>query len=834
MACLSYDVPAVMAQPPVGSPVANARIYILDSKGRMCPLGMPGEIYVAGSGVGRGYLNRDELTEKVFMADPFVAGERMFRTGDKGRWLDDGVVDFIGRLDFQVKIRGYRVEPGEIEAAIKETGWVTECVVVALEEPTGNKVLVAYCTAEADLDVDSLKSSLEQSLPEYMVPAHIVPLEKMPLNPNGKIDRSKLPRPEIAGTESGPLEPRNPKEKSIAEVWGQILGHRGFGLFDSFYDVGGDSLSAIALLASLSERFDVSASDIFSHTTIADQAANFQEAEVGRSARLLKLKDLAKPATEDDDFRNREERYSRARTEDEGLDTDTVTSFEHVLLTGATGTLGIYLLRELIDTTGATITAVVRAEDKHAAFERLAQHYKGRFDKDLSEAAGDRLTVLTGDLERPGFGMATSTYAGLENTVDTILNSAALTSHYGEWEAFVAANITSVENLADFARKGKAKSMHHVSTTSIGAGQIEGKRRALFTELDVDVGQKSSNLYVRSKLEAEILLDKARAQGLPVNIYRAGNITCDSVTGTFQSNVEDNAFYQQLRAYVNLGAAPDAMDVRNMTFVDQAARAIVLLMGRPGLVGQTFHIQNPQLLSLSNALIGDGLGLRFSRLPFDAFIDFIAKSAGCTGFDRYVDRLLLHLGWQDWLADPTMTSTTIRVDRTVDLLKRCGFAWKKPEPTDLRRFVVRALQDRTRKIRSIPGFENLGDDILHDLAARVQPEYYEADRLLQQEKRPVNGIRFVMDGMVETFRHSTFGWIGTVRVGGPGSCLGEEAVPEDRDATHSVEAIDGVFAFQVTPDNMRDLVMKHPQLGLSLLTVASRKADQAERLFVAV
>lgn len=834
MACLSYDVPEVMAQPPVGSPVANTRIYILDSKGRLCPLGLPGEICVAGAGVGRGYLNREELTAKSFVADPFVPGKRMFRTGDKCRWLGNGVVDFIGRMDFQVKIRGYRVEPGEIEALIKETGQVFDCVVVAIEESTGSKALAAYCTASTEFDGDALKTTLTQRLPEYMVPAYVVQLEKMPLNPNGKIDRGKLPRPEITSTTAGPLEPRNPKEKYIAEIWEKVLGHRGFGLYDSFYNVGGDSLSAIALLAALSELFDISASDIFAHTTIADQAAHFQEAEVGRSARLLRLKDLVQPVPADEAFDLQLKQYAEDCTGDAGLDTDTVKPFWHVLLTGATGTLGIYLLRELLDSTEAAITAIVRAKDHGAAFERLAEHFQDRFGKDLERQAGDRLTVLTGELAQPGFGMQPNTYARLAEEVDTILHSAALTSHYGDWETFVAANITSVENLLQFAGNGRNKTMHHVSTTSIGAGRIEGRRQTLFTEFDTDIGQKPGNLYVSSKLEAELTLQKAREEGLSLNIYRAGNVTCDSVTGAFQRNVEDNAFYQQLRAYVNLGAAPDALDVRNMTFVDQAARAIVVLMGRPGLAGQTFHIQNPQLLSLSSALSGDGLGLRLSRLPFDGFVEFIAQHAGCSGFDQYVDRLLVHLGWQDWLVDSTATATAIRVERTVELLERCGFSWKKPEPADLRRFVAQALQDRVLRIRAIPGFENLDDATLSDLAACVRPEYFAGDHLLQQESRPVDGIRFVMEGMVETYRQSAVGWIGTVRVGGPGSCLGEEAVPGDRDAINSVEALDGVFAFQVEPRSMRELIMKHPQLGLSLLKVVSVKADQAERLFVAM
>ncbi len=158
----------------------------------------------------------------------------MFRTGDKGCWLPDGTVDFIGRMDFQVKIRGYRIEPGEIESCLNKFDSVQDCVVVPLDDPGGNKVLAAYLSATKELDIAEVRSMLKRELPEYMVPAHVVQLEKLPLNRNGKVDRAKLPRPEITGPATGPLEPRNHKEERVAKAWEKVLGHRGFGLYDSF------------------------------------------------------------------------------------------------------------------------------------------------------------------------------------------------------------------------------------------------------------------------------------------------------------------------------------------------------------------------------------------------------------------------------------------------------------------------------------------------------------------------------------------------------------------------------------------------------------------------
>ena len=834
MACLSYDVPERMPKPPIGSPVANTRIYILDERDRLCPIGVPGEICVSGAGVGRGYLNRAELTDKHFTVDPFAPGERMFRTGDKGCWLPDGMVDFIGRMDFQVKIRGYRIEPGEIESCLKGLDTVLDCVVVPLDDPGGNKILAAYCTAAEQLDTAKVRAFLGKELPEYMVPAHVVQLERLPINRNGKVDRGKLPRPEITGSAAGPLAPRNPAEERIARAWETVLGHRGFGLYDSFFDIGGDSLSAIGLLADLSDTYDISASDLFAHTTIADQAASFQEAEIGRSARLLKLKDLVAPPEEDARFKEQVAAYETACKQDENLDTETVHEPEHVLLTGATGTLGIYLLREILQTTGARITAIVRGEDDHEAGKRLAGHYLERFGRRLDEDGYDRVHVLAGDLSQKDLGLSEQTHASLAAEVDAILHSAALTSHYGDWEVFEAANVTSVENLVALARSGREKSIHHVSTTSVGGGQIQGRSRVLFTEFDVDLGQEAGNLYVRSKLQAEKLLERYRDQGLSVNVYRAGNITCDSQTGVFQSNVEDNGFYQQLRSYVNLGVAPDITDTRNMSFVDQSARAIVTAMTRPGLAGQTLHIHNPQLLSLSTALADETLDLRIDRLPFEKFVEFVARHAGCSGFDTYIERLLVHLGWQDWLTNPGKTATDIRVERSAALFKRCGFIWKHPVPEDLALFVKKALEDRVEALGTLPGFQLLKREALEAMAARVQPAHYPEAELIQQENRPLDRMSLVMDGMVETYRHSAQGWIGTVRVDGVGACFGEGSVLDGDKADNSVEALDPAHIYHFSMEDMRRLIMNHPQLGMVLLKLSGQKKNRAESLFVAM
>ena len=236
---------------PIGRPISNTRIYLLDGLGNPVPLGVAGEIYIGGAGVARGYLNRPDLTAERFIASPFVAGDRLYRTGDLGRYLPDGNIEFLGRNDFQVKIRGFRIELGEIEARLLGHPLVREAVVLAREDVAGDKRLVAYYTAAVDeeIDVPSLRSHLSSCLPEYMVPAAYVRLASLPLTPNGKLDRKALPVPEGDAYSRGGYEaPVGDVEIALAAIWSEVLGIAQVGRHDNFFELGGHSLLAIRVL----------------------------------------------------------------------------------------------------------------------------------------------------------------------------------------------------------------------------------------------------------------------------------------------------------------------------------------------------------------------------------------------------------------------------------------------------------------------------------------------------------------------------------------------------------------------------------------------------------
>ncbi|RWE51363.1 MAG: amino acid adenylation domain-containing protein, partial [Mesorhizobium sp.] len=274
---------------PIGRPIANTRVYLLDGHGGPVPFGAVGELCIGGAGVARGYLNRPDLTAERFIASPFVDGDRLYRTGDLARYLPDGNLEFLGRNDEQVKIRGFRIEPGEIAARLCEHAWLREAVVVARQDRAGDKHLVAYvvCAPEAGSDDDdggglagALRAHLGARLPDYMVPSAFVRLAALPLTPNGKLDRKALPAPaDDAYARRSYEAPRGAVETALAQIWAELLGVERVGRHDHFFELGGHSLLAVQLSSRLSRAVGVELplSTLFANPVLSDLAASIVE-----------------------------------------------------------------------------------------------------------------------------------------------------------------------------------------------------------------------------------------------------------------------------------------------------------------------------------------------------------------------------------------------------------------------------------------------------------------------------------------------------------------------------------------------------------------------------
>ncbi|MBV9107799.1 MAG: amino acid adenylation domain-containing protein, partial [Gemmatimonadetes bacterium] len=263
--------------PAIGRPLENVRVYVLDAAGRPAPVGVPSELYVGGVGVARGYLGRPGLTAERFVPDSFSTdvGGRLYRTGDRARWLASGELEYLGRLDEQVKVRGFRIEPGEIEGVLRRSEGVADCVVVAREDVPGEKRLVAYWVGEAGVEVQALRSHLGERLPEHMVPAAYVRLEALPMTPNGKLDRKALPAPEgDTHARRGYEAPVGETEEALAEIWAELLGVERVGRRDNFFELGGHSLLVVMLVEQMRLReLYVEVGTLFTTPTIAELAA---------------------------------------------------------------------------------------------------------------------------------------------------------------------------------------------------------------------------------------------------------------------------------------------------------------------------------------------------------------------------------------------------------------------------------------------------------------------------------------------------------------------------------------------------------------------------------
>jgi thioesterase domain-containing protein/acyl carrier protein len=252
------EIPAYL---PIGRPIANTQIHILNSSLQPQPVGVRGELHIGGRGVARGYLNRPELTAAKFIPDPFSAGEYqyLYKTGDMARYLPDGNIEFLGRTDDQIKVRGFRVELGEIEALLSQYHGIDMAVVIARDDNRGGKELVAYFVPGNDPapTAHELRSFLKDRLPDFMLPSAFVKLANMPLTPNGKVDRRALPAPTVGdtATEEGPVAPKDALESQLVRIWESILGKRPIGLRQSFFDLGGHSLLAVRLMHRLEQDF---------------------------------------------------------------------------------------------------------------------------------------------------------------------------------------------------------------------------------------------------------------------------------------------------------------------------------------------------------------------------------------------------------------------------------------------------------------------------------------------------------------------------------------------------------------------------------------------------
>ena len=686
--------------PSIGRPMDNTQVYIVDKNNKMQPVGAPGELCIAGDGLARGYLNRPELTAEKFVENPFAQGKRMYRTGDLAKWLPDGTIEFVGRMDQQVKIRGFRIELGEIENRLLTHSTVKEAVVIVRQDKADDKYLAAYVVAETEVTTDELREYMVMGLPEYMVPVCFTQLDKLPLTPNGKIDRRALPQPDGWGvTGDKYIAPRNKADERIQQVWQEILGLDEIGIDDNFFALGGNSLKAIQVVAKLALDFELGINDIFQCQTIRKLSDVVKYSKDRLKEILESMDEVAATRGDcsgfDGDIRSVLRDYRLKNQVYEQMELSETMQYKNILLAGGTGYLGAHILYQLLKHTDYKVYVPVRGKNDSEAKARLWSRLKFYFTCNLEEwdSFSERMCVFQGDLSKENFGLPPETYRELAGTIDCIINSAANVKHYGHYSEFVDVNVKGNQRLVEFSRTGSAKAYNFVSTTSVGSGFINGKARVVFTEYDCDLGQSSDNYYVATKLEAEKFLLTSRQEGLKVNVFRVGNLVFDSASGVFQENITNNAFYTMVKSLIKLGYFPEIKaKTMNFSFVDYVAKAIVLLFDKKSLQGETYHVFNPNQISMiSFAGLLKQAGIHADTMALNQFVRYLYARYEDEETKNYITRILVHSNV--FFEGASKTSFVIRNQKTERILQALHFKW--PELDCLK---VNLMLEHCRKV----------------------------------------------------------------------------------------------------------------------------------------
>jgi amino acid adenylation domain-containing protein/thioester reductase-like protein len=581
----------------IGQPIANTQIYIIDQgcqrKGdvlREMPCGQAGELHIGGDGLARGYLNRVEMTAQRFVPDPFSSksGARLYKTGDLARIIPDGSIQFIGRVDNQVKIRGHRIELGDIEAAICQYPEIQEAAVITREDNVGEKQLVAYLVAANSQNLYSkLRAYLKEKLPEYMVPAVFVMMDKFPLTPNGKVDRRALPAPsqDRPDLDVQMVEPTNEIERDLVQIWSQMLGIVPIGIHDNFFDLGGHSLFIAQMMTQVEATFAVKLplSELFTAPTVAGLAQSIVNARQPQSSSdQLNFGQLLADAELDPSI----------YPETPGVDVNLVP--QNILLTGATGFLGAFLLDELLRSTTANIYCLVRCSSLKVGTQKLQLNLE-RYAL-MAAAQNPRVITLQGDLAEPLFGMTEPEFRHLAGQIDLIYHNGAYVNLVYPYAAMREINVLGTQEILRLASQVKVKPVHFVSTLDVFQSAYHSQLAELAEDDDFPANEFPGSGYAQTKWVAEKLVKAADDRGIPTCIHRPGMIIGHSQTG--YSNTEDT-IGRLIKGLIQLRIAPTLDLPMHLTPVDYVSQAIVQLASQPQDWGKAFHYSNPHALSLA-------------------------------------------------------------------------------------------------------------------------------------------------------------------------------------------------------------------------------------------
>lgn len=676
------EVPESLVNIPIGKPIANYEMYIVNTKGQLCPVNEPGELYIAGVGLAAGYLNQPEKTAEAFVPHLFSSDPTtfMYRTGDLVRLLPSGEIEFVGRKDTQIKVRGFRIELGEIESVLANHPQIQQAVVLAKKMQDGNNSLFAYYTVVPGEHIteDEIREYLSENLPAYMVPERFMEMEQMPLAPTGKIDRKQLAEIQFSPlANSNYVAPENEMQQLLVNVWKQVLGLEQVGIKDNFFHIGGHSLKILEILVQVKKHTPfLTIQDFFKYQTIVEldeYIKNYQYKEIASDNTTSEFvwKELMEPT------------QLSINPEIKSL------PMNNVFLTGSTGFLGSHVLYELLQKTTSHIYCLIRPSSQGSLQDKLKDTMRFYFGEKVLSSLESRVTIVEGDLGKPALHLSVEDHAMLVEKIDAIIHCGADVRHFGAADHFQNVNIEGTRYLLNLAKQRKGIHFHHVSTIGIPE-ELAGSQWDYYLEQgDFDYDVTLESVYNQSKLEAENIVRDAVKEDIPVSVYRVGNLTCHSESGKFQQNMDNNAFYRMIKSMLCLRKTPEASWHIDFTPINFACQALVAIARQPESNGHVFHICNPNPLLYAD-FVGmlKEMGYELDVIKAKEYENWLLSEDHSEEMQEYLTLAIAQLDG-DGAGD---TPFIFNSNKTQEFLTNTDVVCSKPDKTYIRAMVDYAIQ----------------------------------------------------------------------------------------------------------------------------------------------
>lgn len=611
----------------IGKPLDNTQIYILDKDNNICPIGVPGELCICGDGVGIGYKNIAPTIKNNYTINP-ISKRPMYKTGDLAKFLPNGELSYIGRIDNQIKIRGLRIELDEIENKILEFPSINKTILLAQTDSNNRTFLVAYLTVKDKISITKLREHLRKYLPKYMIPSYFEILDEFPYLPNGKVNKKALPAPKIQQSTQEYIPARNEMDKKILEIFEKLLNLSPISITDNFFELGGDSLLAINLQIELMKISDeISYADIFLNPTVQEL-----------TDKILSENSIAESLSNIVDLLNCNTTIQNFTTPSD----ITRKNIGNILLTGATGYLGIHVLSEFLTNEPGNVYCLLRPEKGITLEKKLLNKLHFYFDDKYDHLINQRIFIINGDISFDNLGLSNDDYQLLKNNINVIINCAAKVSHFGKYELYKKINVDGTQNLINFC-KNNSKTLYHMSTASVSGDNIAPYTNDSpipydnnFKENNFFINQIINNVYIKSKFEAEKLIISELNNGLNAYIFRIGNLMGRYSDGKFQQNIEENAYINRLLSFIRIRHVPDTFVQHSLEFtpVDLCAKAIIKIVENTNSRNRIFHLLNNNNIVIKTLLdIFEKNYFKINIVPvkeFKSIIDSLLKSTSVT------------------------------------------------------------------------------------------------------------------------------------------------------------------------------------------------------------